>query len=171
VATGLIVLLIVMWISLPQLVFLSSNSASEQEIFSASPSVEIRNVDFAATSLFLNGMALEADVKTNSLSQNQPYQVIAYFRRANSVDLKVSRSFATMISPYIAKDGTVSVYTNLVPSRTNSIWHVKLFMPYFAIGTSDLPDGTSSLEFYIELYDKDFDLLAASSPVPFTYTR
>jgi uncharacterized caspase-like protein len=171
VATGLIALLIVMWISLPQLVFLSSNSASEQEIFSASPSVEIRNVDFAATSLFLNGMALEADVKTNSLSQNQPYQVIAYFRRANSVDLKVSRSFATMISPYIAKDGTVSVYTNLVPSHTNSIWHVKLFMPYFAIAASDLPDGTSSLEFYIELYDKDFDRLATSSPLPLTYTR
>ncbi|HET9914155.1 MAG TPA: caspase family protein [Anaerolineales bacterium] len=171
VAAGLTALLIVMWISLPQLVFLSSNSASEQEIFSATPSVKVMNVDFTATSLSLNGIAFDLDVKTNSLSQNQPYQVIVYLRRANSADLKASRSFATMISPYIAKDGTVSVYTNLVPSHTNSMWHVKLFMPYFAIGASDLPDGTSPLVFYVELYDKDFDRLAASSSIPFTYTR
>lgn len=171
VATGLIALLIVMWISLPQLVYLSSNSASEQQIFSASPSVEIINVDFTATSLFLNGMDLELDVKTNSLSQNQPYQAIAYFQRANRLNLKASRSLATMVSPYIAKDGTVSVYANLVPSYTNSIWHVKLFMPYFAIGTSDVPDGASSLVFYVDLYDKDFNLLATSSPMPFIYTR
>jgi hypothetical protein len=174
-ALGILVLVFSLWIFLPQLVFLSSNSASESPALSTSfadPRITVKTVDYEATSLALNGIDIELEIDTNSLLQDKPCQVIVYFRRANGSDLTASRSLATILSPYIGGDQTVSVYTNFTPSNLNSTWNIKLFMPYAAIGASGLPDGTYELQFFAELHYKDSNkFITRSSGTPFTYTK
>jgi len=160
-----------LWVSIPELVFLSSNSLSEESNYLSASSVEITNVDFEERRLFLNGMLMELEIQTIPRLKNQPCQVIVYFQHYDEEDLTAVRSFTNIISPYIAKNGAVSVYANFVPANNYSLWNVKLFMPYFAIGVGDLPNGTSSLRYYAEIFDQDFRLIARSPSKLFKYTK
>ena len=172
-AIGAIVLLISISIFLPELVFLSSNSVSEQETsYPIVQSIDIKDIDYEATSFFINGILIEIEAKTTTSLKNQPSEVIVYFQDDNNNNLTAYRSFTTLISPYIAEDNTISVYADVEPSHDKTILNVKLFMPYLALMAGGPLDDGTTLKFFAEIHSKGDNFPSYRSEViSFTYTK
>jgi hypothetical protein len=169
VGIGLITVVIGLWVTLPHLIFWSTNEASTTLEPYHTPSVTIRKMDSGFSKAFLTGILFELEVQTN---RDQPQEVVVYLVHDDGRKLVTVRTLTNMLSPYIAMDGQVAVYENIDPSSKPSVWKVSLFIPNLAIAEGDLSDGDTTLRAYAELHNKaNNDLIDRSGPIRFTYTR
>ncbi len=163
ITIGVVTLLLIALIVWPQLVFMTSNSVSQEYALDGDPSVEMKVLDYNSNRLLLNGMLVETKIQTNSFSLNQPCQVIIYFTSSNNGLLMTSRSFTTMISPYISDNNEVSVYKNITPAYGNTLITAELFVPYSALSHSGLPDGISTINYYAKFFNRESGSVIAES--------